>query len=209
MAPVGACLRRAGAQRVKGTCGPGIRRALGAAHSIPAVPLPLTPFLLPLPLAPLTYLPTPAPTCPASSFALLCSPSRPRVASARSNSPSSSGPVSSNSLSSLEPRLLFREFRRVRRATTYTSSRARLRAEFSQGKTFRDFLSEISFNLDLKRPLFNYTFSWISRIDIHLCKKYSFLSFLSYFLLFFLYLDAIPAIDSNAIKIKLRELLLH
>lgn len=34
----GRCLRRAGAQGGKGTCGPGIRRALGAAHSIPAFP---------------------------------------------------------------------------------------------------------------------------------------------------------------------------
>lgn len=39
MAPVGAC----GAQEGKGTCGPGIQRALGAAHSIP----PFSPFLFP------------------------------------------------------------------------------------------------------------------------------------------------------------------
>lgn len=41
----GRCLRRAGAQGGKGTCGPGIRRALGAAHSIPAFPF--TPRRLP------------------------------------------------------------------------------------------------------------------------------------------------------------------
>jgi len=34
----GRCLWGAGAQGGKGTCGPGIRRALGAAHSIPASP---------------------------------------------------------------------------------------------------------------------------------------------------------------------------
>jgi len=34
----GRCLWGAGAQGGKGTCGPGIRRALGAAHSIPSPP---------------------------------------------------------------------------------------------------------------------------------------------------------------------------
>lgn len=34
----GRCMWGAGAQGGKGTCGPGIRRALGAAHSIPASP---------------------------------------------------------------------------------------------------------------------------------------------------------------------------
>lgn len=112
LAPVGACLRRAGAQGVKGTCGPGIRRALGAAHSIPTSPSSRSAYLPTyLPRAYVSRfffraaalpLPRPPPLRPPSS--------PPRVASARSNSPCASSPVSSNSLSSLEPRLLFENF---------------------------------------------------------------------------------------------------
>lgn len=54
LAPVGACSARVGGG--KGTCGSGIRRALGAAHSIPVSFPPVHPM------------------CPASSFALLPSP---------------------------------------------------------------------------------------------------------------------------------------
>lgn len=61
MAPVGACLRRAGAQGVKGTCGPGIQRALGAAHSIPAPPSPR-------PSSRSAYLPTYLPRAYVSRF---------------------------------------------------------------------------------------------------------------------------------------------
>lgn len=68
---------RAGAQGVKGTCGPGIQRALGAAHSIPTSPLlpSLPPAAVP-PHAPLIYLPTPRLRVPLL-LSHCCSPRRP------------------------------------------------------------------------------------------------------------------------------------
>lgn len=124
MAPVGACLWRAGAQGVKGTCGPGIRRALGAAHSIPTSPSP--PLPLRPPLSRSAYLPTPRLRVPLLLSRCLPS-SSPRVASARSNSTSSGRGVFELAFF---PRaaFAFREFRRVRRrrrptSTEFSSSR--------------------------------------------------------------------------------------